>query len=356
MDILFQCNTVYQIMVASQIKATFFKRDICDLIVSDRMNDAERIANSLKKCSLFNTVFFQTARNNNLKTLQKILFVLNKNNLSKLGFGRFDFTKKYDLFLFSNPYFENLVLYKNLLKNNPFCELSFFEDGISTYSKYYEKEYCLAAKGIKGFLMKRNVMKKAKGIYTFSPEFYEWRELSLMKIPSLKTMDKKVLGALNDAFGYKEDVLPPDCRTIFFEESYFGDGKEIGDEKIIRKCIEYFGSKGFYLKNHPRNLKNRFLNSSIKTLQSMSIPWELIVANNIERIEKINLVTITSQTIFTPTILFDLKPSCFFCINAVEDKTVLYPYVSDVMVKIARNCDNYKWMNKEGVFVDHDFA
>lgn len=349
MKVLFQCNTVYQILVALQIRLNFYKMDSCDVIISDRMNDSDKIVHLLKQTSLFDSVFLQNVRNKNVGKIKQVFFRCNVKSISKLGIVGFNPNTEYNVFLFSNPYFENLVLYKALYKAYG-CTLSFFEDGISTYSKYYEIEYCKASRGIKALLLKRNVMKKAEELFTFFPDYFEWHKIKLIRIPPLCEIDKTIVNCLNFVFEYKDGILPRDCKTIFFEESYFGDGKNIGDESIINYCIDYFGREGFYLKNHPRNKVNRFNNTSVNTFESMSIPWELIVLNNLEKIESINLVSISSQTIFTPTLLFGLKPRCYFCIRAIKDKTVLYPYIPEVLMKIAKQNDNFIWMNEKGSF------
>ena len=344
MEILFQCNTVYQLLVVTKMRTSIFKNDKCDLIISDRLNNSKTIAEKFIKAGIFDNVYHQNIKNVKFKKIEKIFSsfkTCKKNDLPEEIYK-----KNYDGFYFANPHYSNIILFKYLLKNNKKLELGFFEDGLITYTKYYENLFVKNAYGLKAFFNKNNYLKKSKKIFTFLPEVYSWNpSFEIIKLEPLLNLSKEIIQKLNYVFDYNINSLPKDCKTIFFEESYFGDGKEIGDVDIINKCFYSFGSEGFYLKNHPRNQVNRFKDANIKTFPSNSIPWELIVLNNMDRTKNINLITISSQTIFTPVILLGIKPKCFLGVNLV-DRNLLYPYIPELEINIANKYENFIFLEK----------
>ena len=134
---------------------------------------------------------------------------------------------------------------------------------------------------------------------------------------------------------------------MYFEEGYYGDGKAVNDVEIINKCIKKFGKDGFYIKNHPRNRVNRFESLNIKTLNSRSIPWELIVLNHKDKINDIRLITIASAAMYTPNLLFGLKPKCVSCLHIINDKKYLYPYIPEIESNLNALYDNISYF--EGI-------
>ena len=56
--VLIICNTVLQIMFATNLKYTEFVDDDVDLIISDHTNNSEVIANNSKNVNAFSNVFY----------------------------------------------------------------------------------------------------------------------------------------------------------------------------------------------------------------------------------------------------------------------------------------------------------
>lgn len=327
MFILFQCNTVYQLLVALNIKIQHFNDCEADILLSDIMNDAEKIRDKLEQSGLFSNVYIQYIKNNRISKRKKIFLL----SFEKKEIVNNDevLTNNYSDIFFCNPSIENCLL----IQKNKKAKIHIFEDGLATYSKYYEKLYFVHGK--KKFFSYYRFINKAEDLYTFLPQAFDWTpNQKLIKINSLKNLNTDEIKKINKIFSYNNESFPADCKTIYFEEGYFGDGKEVNDIELIKKCAIKFGYDNFYIKNHPRNRINRF-EGVYKCLNSMSIPWELFILNNMEKINKLNLISIASAALFTPFILFELKPNGYFLIDNINDQKYLYPFIPDVERKIA---------------------
>lgn len=343
MRILFQCNTVYQLLVAIKLKYDFFSTDSCDILISDIMNNSDVIADNIKKIKLFDNVIQQEIKQLRLTIFDKLLFT--KSKYKRIINASGDFLKEcYDMFLFSNPSPQNIAIFDLLREKNKKVVIKYYEDGLSTYSKHYLYLYYKNLKSIKAIFGKKRLLLKSNELFVFDDKYFDWTpKQKITCIP--KDFSEDLIAKLNYIFEYQPDVLPRDCKTIFFEEGFYGDGKNVNDIEIIRKCMSIFGQSGFYVKNHPRNRVNRFEGSSIKSLNTMSIPWELIVINNKTRIQNINLVSISSATIFTPYIIFGMTPHCYSCMNLINDTSYLFDYIPDVEKKIISDVDSIKYFD-----------
>lgn len=343
MKVLFQCNTVYQLLVAVCLKNEFFSKEECNILISNIMNDSQKIYNRLSNLNMFNKVYIQSNKNVKINKINKI-FVSKWKKIKYLNIHNFVY-EKYDVFICSNPSYANLSLFSLLMKKNNCIKFFLYEDGISTYSNHYKKLVCNNQQGIRKLLSLHKYLKYISKIFVFKTEYFTWQPTQeIIDIHSLKQIREDLLEKLNFIFGYNNQSLPHDCKKIFFEESFFGDGKSSNDEEIIYQCINKYGSDGFYIKNHPRNKVNRFA-GKIKTFPSMSIPWELIILNNINSIEKIQLFTITSASMYTPFILFDLKPMSVSCVNMINDKRYLFNdilAVEEKIIEMEKNISYFK--------------
>lgn len=341
MRILFQCNTVYQLMTALQIKNKFYNNDICDFLISDIMNDCDKLLNNLKQTNLVHKSYIQYIKNIKINRINKIFFRFT--SLKKYIVCNDIYNNFYNIIIFSNPSINNINLFQYFRRKNKNIVLKFYEDGLSTYSKHYEDIFLCNKNKLKNYLFKNNILKKSNELYVFENSFFMWKPTQKITIiPKFKR--DYMLEKYNLIFNYDSNILPKNCKIIFFEEGYFADGKKVNDLEIIEKCVNYFGNDGFYVKIHPRNPINRFKNKSIKCIPTSSIPWELIVLNNIERIENMILITIASASIFTTNYLFNIKPKSYSCLNLINDKNYIYKNISDVEREMMKQYDNIKYI------------
>ena len=345
MKILFQCNTVYQLLIVLHLKSNLFLKDETSIIISDIMNDSNRIYKNLIESKKFKNVYLQKIKGIKISKFKKIARTKKYNN-KILDLKNFDFNQKFDSFFFCSPSLMNFLIYSRLNKKYK-TELCFYEDGLATYTKLYEDLYVCRTKGVKSILELHYKAKHASKLYVIKPDIMMWKpSFTLIKIPDLLSINDDEICFINNIFSYKEFELPKDIKTIYFEEGYYGDGKDVNDIEIINKCVDKFGIDGFYIKNHPRNRINRFESMNIKTLNTSSIPWELIVLNNKDKINDIRLITIASAAMYTPNLLFGLKPQCISCLHMINNKNYLYPYIPDIESSLNNLYDNISYFER----------
>lgn len=342
MRLLFQCNTVYQLMITLVLRMRMFTNDECDIIISNIMNDSVCIKEKIEKTGLFKNVFLQKNKDQFVNAINKIFCSKDKRK-KLLNIINFDFTKNYDIFFCSNPSFMNLSLF-SLLKNKKYPKFYVYEDGLSTYSRHFEDLYVKKSVSFMRFFAQNKYLREISDIFVFKKEYFMWKTcINVNIIPSFLSLTNEEKEIINYVFNYSYESFPKDCKTIFFEEGFWGDGKNINDIEIINKCIIKFGEDGFYVKTHPRNKVNRFIGTQIKTFPSMSIPWELLVLNNLNRIKDMTLVTISSAAMYTTNYLFGIKSLSVSCIKMINNDSFLFKHIPEVEEHIMKQNDNFKY-------------
>ena len=146
---------------------------------------------------------------------------------------------------------------------------------------------------------------------------------------------------------YSEEV-------IFFEESYFADSIDVGDELIIKQIANKVGLDNFLLKIHPRNPVNRFESVGIHVNKDTSIPWEIIALNK-DLNDKI-LITIASGSALTSLVNTNIKPKKIIMLMNCEemDDELLTPSL-DILRRIAKSFNDVVWLPKSIEEVDKYF-
>lgn len=339
---LFLCNTVYQIMISAWLKYKVFSDIEADIIISNHINGYKTIANNIKKVKLFNEVYTVDSKE---KSQDRIVY---KNKLqllyhdccSNAELKRYiDIKCCYDeLFVSNLDGFTKLLF--SVLNRKYKTKIHMFEDGISTYSKLYEQFYENTKKGNSFHDFLKYVLFRNKTVYgnvislwVLNPDTLLWNpKYEVNRIPVIET-DSKFKKMLNVVFDYDNMTDNYDKKYIYFEESFFADTGYMEDVELVNKLADIVGKDNVMVKIHPRNQKNRFKELGYKTNEDISIPWEVILMNN-DFSDKI-LITIGSQTIVTPCILFDMHIKSFSLYNCVNEKPkVLSGSLFDVLLTL----------------------
>lgn len=338
---LFLCNTVYQVIIATWMKYSMFEEDKVDIIISNHMNGYKDIANNVKKTDLFNNVYtvdsFDYSRGKhsyNSKNKARFYLLFKKKELNSF----IKLKIKYDEFFVSNLDMFTELLYATLGKQG--TQLHMFEDGISTYSKLYEQFYnrkklpeSKRYNIIYRLLRYKPIYGNVKSLWVLNPSSLLWNpDFEVKKIPALQ-IDNDYKKIVNTIFDYENMKDVYDRKYIYFEESFFAETGYTEDVELVNKLADIVGKENIMVKIHPRNPKNRFKELGYKTNEDTSMPWEVILMNN-DFSDKI-LITIGSQTIVTPCILFDMHIKSFSLYNCVNEKPKdLSGSLFDVLLKL----------------------
>ena len=341
-NILILANTPYQIIVAIQLANTEFHNDNVDLLVSDNIAQYESVIDRISKCRLFNSVSKLISKDLKWPSWKYTLLLnLYGNNISKrIPSLR---TQKYDWFLFANTggVAECIGTYLNKKTNT---KLAMYEDGFVSYTNFYKGEIETAIHPVKlkskllYFVRKRSVAYLSR-YYVFNPSLINTWQFPF-DIVRIKLIDKSTLPLLNTAFNYTPTNIFEKYKYIFFEESYFADGKIIGDMEVVEDIAKSVGKENLLIKIHPRNPFNRFAEKGYNTNSDTSTPWE-IIALNLNLTNKV-LITIASGSSITSYFISGVKAIKSILLYEMEgvNSKLLTPSI-EVFNKICKHNDYF---------------
>lgn len=325
---VFIANTVYQMIVILQMKLSILKDIDVDLFITDHSVGVQSYAESGKETHLFNkikyieTLDFSNRRGEYAENdfLGELLFSAKRFYEAKKRIGEI---KSYDYFFSANIDLFASAFYDTLKLKNKNLKLYVFEDGLSTYKafeKYIQDRKDEIYTGKFSRIYKLTGYGKAfseiKGVFLFHPDIFSWKEkIKLHKIPPINKDDKNTIDKFNIFFKYTPiSNTMKGKKVVFFEESYYGDGCKVNDEKMINIIADAVGKENIIIKLHPRTRKNRFADFDI--FEDSNIPWEVIYLNN--DFSNTELVSISSGCIIHPFTLFNEKKEVVVLLDIIK--------------------------------------
>lgn len=342
---LFVCNSVYQIFVVLWIKYVYYQEERSDLVISDHMNGARTLVDSIKKVGAFDQVYYVESNafakhKIALHRKQRIIMSMFPNRALK-SFVKLD--EKYsELYVANVDYFSQL-LFDALAHRDSKLKFIIYEDGLFTYSRLYEEDYKSTYIPVKSLIKKmiHSVVYRKKTIYgnvtklmVFNPENMAWiPEFHVEQLKKIDSYDDTFRKICNQVFSYDKSTDVYDRKYIFLEESFFAEGAQIDDLEVIEKLAERVGRDEIMVKIHPRNPHNRFSELGYKTNQDTSIPWELILMN-VDMSDKV-LITISSSSILNPILVLGQGVKAYSIYECVDHEHCHSRLLSGEMWEIA---------------------
>ncbi len=335
------CNTPYQIFVSTWLKLTILKQDKVDIIVSNHMNNSEKLVENLNKTAVFENVFYVKS-----KDFEPNYYMQNLKSVFS-PFGHLDeyfvVNKRYDALFTSNIDPLTRLLF-HAIKNDKFdkrankkLEFYIYEDGIATYSRYYQQsyEFTKLSRRLLFWYKQKKIYYNCNGIYLFDKDAIMWKpNAPVLEIPKIDVSNLEFKNIVNIIFDYQNNCDIYDKKYIFMEESFFADGFNVNDVDVVNRISKTVGKENVMVKIHPRNPVNRFKELGYKTNQNTYIPWEVIVLNQ-DMSDKI-LLTFASSAVLNPLRLFGQNTkvySLYKCFEKAPDflqgelwKTTEYAY------------------------------
>ncbi len=369
--VLIICNTVLQIIFATNLKYTLFLDCDVDLVISDHTKNTDRIAKNPDEISAFSHIYHvKTAEldHNPAAIVSKGALGLIKDELKKENILKqiIELDSSYDMILTANlDKFAELV-FECQYKHNKAISLYMYEDGLSAYcvlgEQLKKKRHAEKSSIHTAFdyaLGKQYAHNHIKGIYLFDPGLCAWDDcIPFLKMPKIDKDNKKLVQTLNALFNYSQMKDHYNTKYIFFEESYHVEGIEVNDLELVNTISEIVGKENIFVKTHPRNRVNRFEELGYKTNEDTFIPWELIALN--ENIEDKVLLSIASGSIANPYLMLGLRTKSIVllkCANGFSDDNSniyndflfqkVYSVHTDIFC-IPENIDGLKMILQEG--------
>ena len=323
-NIIIVCNTVYQIMVAVQLRYYFFQADKVDIVVSNHMSNSLTIAENIRKTHYFDNVIYIKNKKYILKENCRFYTLRLFFNKIKESLKNYTIIKRqintgchYNHLCVSNISIFTILLYFKLAKKHN-IRLSIFEDGFATYCNSFKNSD--KASFIHKILNPKGMLGAAEQLFLFNPHLLEWNfEAKTIAIPKFSNDNIIVKQILNKIFQF--DTIKDNyskIKYLFLEESFFADGFKVNDVDIVQKISKKTNINDVFVKLHPRNDTNRFKPLGIKTNVNFEIPWELIILN--QDISKVTLITISSSAALTPFLIFNIPVKSISLLKILEKK------------------------------------
>lgn len=321
---LLVATTVYQVIVAIQMKRMILKKQDVDIILGDETPNMERICESLLQTGLFEEVYFVRMNDYNkgigeyygYSSVQYVMYQWR--DIRRM----FRLEKKYDMYFvpFFHPFHMNLYSYIKRF-SNPYIKAYLYEEGSAIYSamgKLYQKLIeTYDSMGYKVFGYSR-MLKEICGVVVFHPELMQWgKEYRKIRLPLLRKSDKEIKRICNIVFHYHGEFAQDySKKVVFLEEAKYQDGIWINDVGIVEEIMDMVGKENILVKRHPRAEQNRFERIGCATNQDMLIPWEVIYMNH-DFTDKI-IISTASSSIMHPMLLFGEEVKAVYLFKMVH--------------------------------------
>lgn len=274
-------NTLYQLIVAIQLRNTYFWNDNVYLIVSENTKNAEQITEKLRSLNLFSQVVYIKNKGiiENRTSFDKIkdFIDLSFKDTNRYSFYLEQFNDKYfDEFLCYNFWTDSYGLYSSLCKYNPNIVFSFFEEGLLSYHfNPLDTGRRRFIRNIRGILGKKNVIDAFGNFYCFYPELYHGG-LKTKKLENLNP-NEKTAEQIRIIFNLQNQIIKYREKYIFFSSIYDLDGDEaIGEFELLLSLADLVGRENLLVKVHPRDTRTIYAENGLKVDENSSAPWEAI--------------------------------------------------------------------------------
>lgn len=313
MKILFICNTYYQIIIALQLKFTYFKENQVDLWLSDRSVNAKLVCSRLAKLNIFRKTEFKEIKHDKLGINEFAAYL--KSSFGIIDDEKFDF---YDEIIFFNL---EMILFKisDFYKKNKFVTTwSKMEEGVLSYETDFD-----TGKGISvtRFLREKfglqEIVGDIKNYYCFFPELkLSHKEWNFIKIPPITTNFERLKSILNYIFN--NNYVSLNQKYIYFASAPDLSDNKFDESKIILKIAKTVGKDNLIVKKHPRDSRNVYSDKGIKVMENSYIPWEVIQMNI--NTEQHILLTTLSGAFLNISALSEQNIKGYFLYNAIPQK------------------------------------
>ena len=318
-NILICVDSVFQFIIASNLRTTVYQDDNVDLVIYNSYTSAKDMYGKIKNKGYFRNVYLAdtpltycgskyTFKQKlpkyfiygvSLATPERVLRNIIKTNLAN----------PYDHFIFNGDGALPECIFNVCIKKNPNLKCYRIEDGYFSYMKEWGKD---KGKGrvkfesiFHGIFGTKNIRDYIDGYYMSEPDLVQIEfPYQVIRIPKFSRYNTKLLDFLNDAFGY--DIAQNEQfagKTIYFEDgaSFFDGGDEELD--IMKEIVKYIPSEEILVKRHPRRKEDRFAPMGIKCCTVNGVPWEVIQLNCC--LDGQRLISSCSGTVFNSAIFFN---------------------------------------------------
>lgn len=310
-----------------------------DIIVTDHTPVLQEYIDTLRNCGMFQKVFYVESLSFNNRFWQvdncykADFFYDSKRELSKtLTKAQVDYSEYQVL------YVANLDAYSKFIhREYPGLAINLIEDGASVCTNDW-RAVTLKWNYIKDF---NKVYDSVEKLYLYTPDLMcVSLGYPMVKLPEINAENPAVLDLYNYVFKYDNYFSYP--QFVFLEEPFEADNLKNNDLELMGIISEEVGYENFFIKTHPRNIKNRSKILGIGKQKETPWPFELILMNNIH--SESTYITVTSGALISTRVLFHQDVKTMFLYKIINGPThkIACKEFSDYMDKF---CSKYASKN-----------
>lgn len=316
MKTLFFCNTNYQLIVAMQIMISFKKEG--SIIITNEIKNHEEIIKNLQNTKLFDHVSgidVKAKQNSLMLTIKCILGMAPKEIRNSI----------FDEFVGFNFDIPTHIVYAFFYEKNKEMVINKMEEGVMSLNTPETSCGVLQTSyKIRRLLNKRNLKDVISGFYCFTPKANK-SGISSIPIPLINhhSRVKEYLNYIfcwNKRFEYKEKYIFLSC--IYDIEG----GEPIGELELAIKIADRVGRENLLVKVHPRDNKEKYIQSGLKVDENSAVPFEVIQINN-DFSEKV-LITSLSGSLLNFNQILEYSPISYYGYKLckLEGNSLAYHY------------------------------
>lgn len=317
-NILICVDSVFQFIIASNLRVTIYKDSNVDLVIYNSYPSAHNLYDNVKNVVFFDKVYFADTvltycgKNYTFREKFPKYYIYIKSLIEpKKVLNRIlkmELETKYDHFIFNGDGALPECVFNVCLKKNKELKCYRIEDGYYSYVKEFGKDKSKFRihfeKVMHNIFGTKNIRNYIEGYYLSEPDLaqinYPYPKIS---IPKFTRDNNELVSFLNLAFNY--DISNNDQfknKIIYFEggASFFdGNDEEL---KIMRGLVKMIPKEKILVKRHPRRKEDRFASMGISCCTVNGVPWEVIQMNC--TFDGQSLICSCSSTIYNSDIYF----------------------------------------------------
>ena len=359
MKILFATDSVFQLMIAVNLRLTVFKNDEADIIIYNSTLNADVFAKRLSETSCFSKVFFAVTpltycgkKYSQSQIFTKYLVYL-KSLIAPMNTVKCicnDFEGDYDMFLFNGVGALPECIFNAIKKKRESVKCYRFEDSYLSYTQEYgstKSRYRVLLEDASSILGRQKLEKNIDGYYFSEPSLVNYDfDYPIIRAPKFSRGNKELIDTLNYVFSIETILDSYDEKYIYFEcgDAFFFNNND--DLRYVNKLIELVGKDNILIKRHPRIKENRFANMGVHIATGSSVPWELIQLN-IPMKDKV-FITTKSAAAITSEIYFGDVCSAMLLYKGIEgDQGEIGANFEKYMVDFKNKSKNGFWLPED---------
>ena len=319
MKILFGVDSMFQFIIATNLRTTVYKDDDVDIVIYSSTPVAKGLFEKVSKKSVYRKVYYADTSlakcGNNYSFREKLpkyfvyLLTLPFPKLMLRQMIGSALSQQYDEFIFNGFGALPECIFNVCYCNNHNIKCKRIEDGYPSYFTVYGSKkngIRRALERISQFCFcRKNIDQYVDGYFFSEPEMVMVNlPYPVIPAPKFGRQNKDFVKLLDEIFDYRVTANADKKIYVFEDGRLFFDGSE-EEVELVKDMISYLPKEKIAIKMHPRRKIDRFKSLGVESMKASKVPWEVIQLN--QDYSGYIFMTVTSSAVFSSDIYFGDK-------------------------------------------------